>query len=43
MDLIRFADSPGEAFELLRAHLTTHLEPKSSQEAWAPGIARTRG
>ena len=26
MDLIRFADSPAEAFEQLRAHLTTHLD-----------------
>jgi len=43
MDLIRFADSPAEAFEQLRTHLTTHLEPGSGQEAWAPGIARTRG
>src|SRR3954452_19356766 len=43
MDLIRFADSPAEAFEQLRAHLTTHLDTPSGQEAWAPGIARTRG
>src|SRR6476659_1364390 len=43
MDLIRFADSPAEAFEQLRAHLTTHLDQPSGQEAWAPGIARTRG
>jgi uncharacterized protein (TIGR00730 family) len=43
LDLIRFADTPGEAFELLRAHLTTLIEPASGQEASAPGIARTRG
>ena len=43
MDLIRFADSPAEAFEQLRAHLTPHLDQPSGQEAWAPGIARTRG
>jgi uncharacterized protein (TIGR00730 family) len=43
MELIRFADTPTEAFEQLRTHLTTHLGPASGQEGWAPGIARTRG
>jgi uncharacterized protein (TIGR00730 family) len=43
MDLIRFADTPVEAFELLRTHLTSHIDPPTSQEAAAPGIARTRG
>src|SRR5882672_2311220 len=43
IDLIRFADSPAEAFEQLRAHLTSHIDPPTSQEAAAPGIARTRG
>ncbi len=43
MDLIHFADTPGEAFEQLRSHLTTHIEPQSGQEAAAPGIAKTRG
>jgi uncharacterized protein (TIGR00730 family) len=43
MDLIHFADTPAEAFEQLRTHLTTHIEPDSVQEALAPGIARTRG
>ena len=43
LDLIRFADTPTEAFEQLRDHLTTHIEPASTQEASAPGIARTRG
>jgi uncharacterized protein (TIGR00730 family) len=42
MDLIHFADTPGEAFEQLRSHLTTHIEPQG-QEAAAPGIAKTRG
>src|SRR3954453_15715478 len=43
IDLIRFADSPAEAFEQLRTHLTSHVDPPTSQEAAAPGIARTRG
>jgi hypothetical protein len=41
--LLRRADTPGEAFELLRAHLTEHhLAPSTAQEMKAPGIARTR-
>src|SRR5712671_4904294 len=43
MELIRFADTPGEAFEQLRDQLSAHIEPSSEQEASAPGIARTRG
>jgi uncharacterized protein (TIGR00730 family) len=43
LELIRFADTPGEAFEQLRDQLTVELEPPSEQEASAPGIARTRG
>jgi uncharacterized protein (TIGR00730 family) len=43
LELIRFADTPGEAFEQLRDQLTAQLEPSSEQEASAPGIARTRG
>ena len=43
IDLIRFADTPLEAFEQLRTHLTSHIDPPTSQEAAAPGIARTRG
>jgi uncharacterized protein (TIGR00730 family) len=43
LDLIRFADTPGEAFELLRTQLTPHIEPASGQEAAAPGLAKTRG
>jgi len=42
--LIQRADTPSDAFELLRAHLVTHhLEPSTDQEAAAPGIAKTRG
>ena len=38
--LLERADTPGEAFELLRAHLTAHhLEPAAVE---APGIAKTR-
>src|SRR5439155_3231839 len=44
LDLLHRADSPSDAFELLRAHLVTHhLEPTTGQEAAAPGIAKTRG
>jgi len=41
--LVTFADTPGEAFELLRDHLAgNHLAP-TPQETAAPGIAKTRG
>jgi uncharacterized protein (TIGR00730 family) len=44
LDLLQRADSPAEAFEQLRDHLITHhLEPPTTQEAAAPGIAKTRG
>ena len=44
LELLQFADTPADAFEQLRAHLTAHhLEPASEQEAAAPGIAKTRG
>jgi uncharacterized protein (TIGR00730 family) len=44
LDLLQYADTPAEAFELLRDHLIAHhLEPKTGQEAVAPGIAKTRG
>jgi uncharacterized protein (TIGR00730 family) len=43
LDLIRFAETPAEAFELLRAQLTEHIEPASEEEAKAPGLAKTRG
>jgi uncharacterized protein (TIGR00730 family) len=44
VELLEFADTPGDAFEQLRAHLITHhLEPPHPQEAAAPGIAKTRG
>ena len=42
--LLKWADTPDEAFDQLRAHLEEHhLEPKTAQEAAAPGIAKTRG
>jgi uncharacterized protein (TIGR00730 family) len=41
--LVQQADTPGAAFELLRAHLTEHhLTPPTAQEMKAPGIAKTR-
>jgi len=43
-ELIKWADSPDEAFAQLRDHLeTNHIEPKTRQEQSAPGIAKTRG
>ena len=43
IDLIRRADSPEQAFTLLKAHLTEHhLLPPTPQEMKAPGIAKTR-
>jgi uncharacterized protein (TIGR00730 family) len=44
LELLHYCDTPGEAFEQLRANLIeNHLEPASAQEAAAPGIAKTRG
>jgi uncharacterized protein (TIGR00730 family) len=43
LQLLQRADTPQEAFELLKVHLTTHhLAPVAPQEAKAPGIAKTR-
>jgi predicted Rossmann-fold nucleotide-binding protein len=44
LNLMQWVDSPGEAFEHLRAHLMAyHLVPETAQENKAPGIAKTRG
>ena len=43
LELIRFADTPAQAFEQLREHLTAHVEPSPGQDASAPGIAKNRG
>jgi uncharacterized protein (TIGR00730 family) len=44
VELLQRADAPDEAFAQLRDHLIAHhLEPRSEQEAAAPGIAKTRG
>ena len=44
LELISYADTPSDAFEQLKEHLTVHhLEPPTAQEAAAPGIAKTRG
>jgi uncharacterized protein (TIGR00730 family) len=44
LDLLTYADTPSDAFDLLRDHLISHhLEPGTAQEAAAPGIAKTRG
>ena len=41
--LMQRANTPKEAFELLKEHLTLHhLTPSSAQEMRAPGIAKTR-
>jgi uncharacterized protein (TIGR00730 family) len=43
MRLLQRANTPHEAFELLKAHLTAHhLAPATAQEMKAPGIAKTR-
>ena len=43
VDLLQRANTPGDAFELLKTHLTTHhLTPATPQEMKAPGIAKTR-
>ena len=44
LELLTFADTPSDAFELLRTHLIDHhVEPSTVQETAAPGIAKTRG
>jgi len=44
IELLIRANTPQEAFDKLRAHLIeNHLEPRTEQEAAAPGIAKTRG
>jgi uncharacterized protein (TIGR00730 family) len=44
LKLLNWVDSPGDAFEQLRAHLMMyHLVPETPQEDRAPGIAKTRG
>jgi uncharacterized protein (TIGR00730 family) len=43
LHLVQRADTPDAAFDLLKAHLTTHhLRPPTPQETLAPGIAKTR-
>ena len=44
LDLLKWVNTPAEAFEQLRAHLIAyHLVPETAQEDRAPGIAKTRG
>ncbi len=43
LDLLQYADTPAEAFDCLREHLTEHHLQPTAQEAAAPGIAKTRG
>jgi uncharacterized protein (TIGR00730 family) len=44
LDLLKWVNTPEEAFEQLRTHLMTyHLVPETAQENRAPGIAKTRG
>ena len=43
IELVQRANTPAEAFELLKTHLTEHhLMPPTTQEMKAPGIAKTR-
>jgi uncharacterized protein (TIGR00730 family) len=44
LELFHYCDTPTDAFETLRKHLSEHhLAPATAQEAAAPGIAKTRG
>ena len=44
LKLLKWVDTPDEAFEQLRSHLVSyHLVPETAQEEKAPGIAKTRG
>jgi len=43
LDLLRYADTPVEAFECLRDHLIAHHLNPTDEEAGTPGIAKTRG
>jgi len=44
LDLLKWVNTPDEAFAQLRTHLMTfHLVPETAQEEQAPGIAKTRG
>jgi uncharacterized protein (TIGR00730 family) len=44
LELLKWVNSPDEAFETLRDHLMAyHLVPETAQEDRAPGIAKTRG
>ena len=44
LTLLKWVDTPDEAFAQLRDHLMTfHLVPETAQEEQAPGIAKTRG
>jgi uncharacterized protein (TIGR00730 family) len=43
MNLFRFVDTPHQAFDCLRTHLTdNYLEPAGRDEDKAPGLAKTR-
>ena len=43
IELVQRANTPADAFELLKTHLTEHhLMPETTQEMKAPGIAKTR-
>ena len=44
LELLKWVNTPEEAFEQLRGHLMAyHLVPETAQENRAPGIAKTRG
>jgi len=44
LDLLKWVDTPDEAFEQLRAHLMAyHLVPAAPEDGGAPEIAKTRG
>ena len=43
LDLLKWVDTPDEAFEQLRAHLMTYHLVAAAEDAGAPEIAKTRG
>jgi hypothetical protein len=43
LDLLKWVDTPDEAFEQLRAHLMTHHLVAAAEDERAPEIAKTRG
>jgi uncharacterized protein (TIGR00730 family) len=43
LSLLHYANTPADAFERLRAHLSAHHLAPTAEDAVTPGIAKTRG